>query len=195
LVLIFIVVANIGKGFLDYTNGTTYEGDWQDDRRHGVGTYTSPTEQYVGEWVNDDYEGQGCLTFVNGSKYEGQFKRGKFFGIGTLSWPHGPLEKYEGEWAAGKFDGKGVLTFRNQCIYSGTFKRGKIHGHGILTSTCLSKIDGRWQNGSLNGKASFFSSTSDGKLSGECVNNIITAPKQAAFEVAPNLPLFSIPDL
>ena len=39
-----------------------YEGQWQDDRRHGSGTFFhADGSRYEGEWVNGRKEGKGVL--------------------------------------------------------------------------------------------------------------------------------------
>ena len=50
---------------------------------------------YVGEWTEDKITGQGVLEGDNG-KYEGQFLNGKFNGRGRFTFPDGDI--YEGEW-------------------------------------------------------------------------------------------------
>ena len=49
----------------------------------GSTTYANG-EWYVGEFVNDQRNGQGSLTLVNGDKYVGKFKDDKIHGLGTL---------------------------------------------------------------------------------------------------------------
>ena len=45
-----------------YPDGTTYEGEWKDGKRHGHGVWTRlDGTMYVGEWENDKPQGQGTL--------------------------------------------------------------------------------------------------------------------------------------
>jgi hypothetical protein len=39
-------------------------------KRHGVGTYKSGDNEYVGEWKDDAMDGQGKFTFASGAVYE-----------------------------------------------------------------------------------------------------------------------------
>jgi hypothetical protein len=43
--------------------GGVYEGEWQDNKRHGQGTCTSADgDEYKGEWRDDNWHGQGTYT-------------------------------------------------------------------------------------------------------------------------------------
>ena len=51
------------------------EGEWSTGtdgvmKRHGVGTYKSGDNEYVGEWKDDAMDGQGKFTFASGAVYE-----------------------------------------------------------------------------------------------------------------------------
>ena len=63
-----------GIGTYTYINGDTYEGEWSNNLRHGQGTYTYADSgaKYVGGWVNGRREGVGELIFAN-YKYKGNF--------------------------------------------------------------------------------------------------------------------------
>ena len=63
-----------GIGTYTYINGDTYEGEWSNNLRHGQGTYTFADSgaKYVGGWVNGRREGVGELIFAN-YKYKGNF--------------------------------------------------------------------------------------------------------------------------
>jgi hypothetical protein len=39
-------------------------------KRHGVGTYKSGDNEYVGDWKDDAMDGQGKFTFASGAVYE-----------------------------------------------------------------------------------------------------------------------------
>jgi len=71
---------------------------------HGFGTYTYgkksqfPGDVYVGQFKNDEREGQGTYYFTNkpfaGDVYEGQWKNSLMHGKGTYTWQNG--EKLSG---------------------------------------------------------------------------------------------------
>ena len=56
-----------GTGRFDYQNGAIYEGDWRDNRKHGIGKWidTDRLSLYDGEWENDQKHGRGA--FIEGS--------------------------------------------------------------------------------------------------------------------------------
>ena len=78
-----------------YTNGV-YEGDYKDNVRHGVGTYTwDDGSIYEGEWKDDERTGFGNLKTENFT-YSGLFKNGKYNGVGTIEFKNG--NKFYGYW-------------------------------------------------------------------------------------------------
>ena len=105
---------------------------------------------YFGQFLNDKPHGFGTLIEVNGDKYIGQWSNGEINGQGTYIW--GPkskknLVKYSGEWKNGKMIGFGKLTFSDGAIYIGEFLKNKMHGQGILISSTKEKQFGEWRNG------------------------------------------------
>ncbi len=43
-------------------DGESYEGDWQDDKRNGLGVYKGADgSSYVGEWQDNKRNGEGVL--------------------------------------------------------------------------------------------------------------------------------------
>lgn len=60
--------------------------------RNGVGTHTSSDgTTYQGQWMNDKMHGVGRIQFPGGASYEGNFKENKFHGSGHYTWPNGSL--------------------------------------------------------------------------------------------------------
>jgi len=118
-----------GQGTYSFPDGSSYEGDWKDDKYyegeyHGQGTYTYPDgRMYVGEFKDGEKNGQGTYTYPYGNKYVGEYKDGEKNGQGTYSFPDG--EKYEGEFKDDKRNGQGTLTYPNGEKYVGEFKDGK----------------------------------------------------------------------
>ena len=69
------------------------------------------TQQYMGEWKDNQWEGKGTLEKADGSRYVGEWLAGKRHGIGTLWQRHkdGSLRKvFSGHWANDKFGGRGA---------------------------------------------------------------------------------------
>ena len=59
-------------------NGDKYDGEWQDDNKHGHGTYTRANgNKYEGEFRNDKINGHGTFTLANKDKYEGEWQDNK----------------------------------------------------------------------------------------------------------------------
>lgn len=56
-----------GTGVLTLPNGDTYSGDFENGRRHGVGTFC--TDTYKGLWRENKFHGLGTLHFVTGEMY------------------------------------------------------------------------------------------------------------------------------
>ena len=92
---------------ITYPDGSTYVGDWQNNKMHGSGIL-----------ISKDF------------KYEGEFKYGKATGIGKAIYKNG--SNYEGLFQNGKINGKGKLIYFNGDVYEGEFKDGLKHGNGCF---------------------------------------------------------------
>lgn len=62
-----------GWGRMYYEDGSVYEGEWYDDKRHGQGMFrTADENRYEGEWQDDKKHGHGKYYFLDkGQVYEG----------------------------------------------------------------------------------------------------------------------------
>jgi hypothetical protein len=57
-----------------HVNGSSYTGNWLDDKSNGYGVFKKEGYEYAGQWVNDAQQGTGIETwFDNGCKFEGTF--------------------------------------------------------------------------------------------------------------------------
>lgn len=137
----------------------TYKGDWQNDSRHGVGTFHDEAGLvFSGEWVDDKRHGRGVWHLPRGVKFEGEWEdderledRGEFKfpnddsyegdwdsvrhlreGVGTCRFANG--DHYEGEWSDDVMSGRGVMTYENGIVYDGEWEGGERHGEGVCTS-------------------------------------------------------------
>ena len=70
------------KNGLLYTwkNGSTYVGEWKDDKKNGQGKYiygkgNGEGDKYEGEWKDDKKNGQGTYFFPDGGKLVGEFRK------------------------------------------------------------------------------------------------------------------------
>lgn len=69
------------KDIYTYPDGTTYDGEWDGNNRHGFGVWVRPDgTRYEGEWKNNKPSGQGTLTYPDGRKKTGEWANGKFVG-------------------------------------------------------------------------------------------------------------------
>ncbi|PCJ24866.1 MAG: hypothetical protein COA96_08510 [SAR86 cluster bacterium] len=90
-----------GRGTYWNGTGSLYIGQWRDDERNGQGTYfhnlprwgenehsefwmKENTENYSGEFVDDNYQGKGIYRWADGRKYDGSFFANNKHGSGTF---------------------------------------------------------------------------------------------------------------
>lgn len=82
--------------------GETYDGEWRQGLRHGVGTiHRSGTVVYQGEFLGDLRDGVGDGVGKDGSRYVGQWREGKMHGRGHMYEAGEGGQDYEGEWERG----------------------------------------------------------------------------------------------
>jgi len=157
---------------------SSYEGEYKDGLRHGVGThYYTSGDKYLGEWEHGVQTGKGVFTYSDGSTHRGYYKGGVYNGSGRFTHPDGT--KYKGNFLEGEFHGKGVLTLPDGEKYDGMWDNGKKCGYGKLTTLdgkeCIGEFknnlqhgngkmtlpdgtiyDGIWKNGQMNGLGKLF---------------------------------------
>ncbi|MDB4046453.1 trypsin-like peptidase domain-containing protein, partial [Amylibacter sp.] len=151
-------------GLFEYDNGDKYVGEWQNDDKHGHGTYTyGPNSQwagdkYVGNYRDGNSNGQGTYTFGPnsqwaGDKYVGEFKDSSYGGQGTYIHANG--NKYIGEFKGSKRNGKGTFIWANGNKYIGEFKDDKKNGKGSFIWVSGDKYVGDYKNGKWNGQGTY----------------------------------------
>ncbi|KAJ6648450.1 Junctophilin-3 [Pseudolycoriella hygida] len=91
-------------------NGSSFEGQWQNGRRHGLGVETRGRWIYRGEWTSGSKGRYGVRQSATSTA------------------------KYEGTWAGGLQDGYGSETYADGGSYQGQWQGGKRHGYGVRTS-------------------------------------------------------------
>ena len=124
------------KGIMYYKNGSKYEGQWRNDKKHGRGVFISQNYnnpkligiKYEGEFNNDKIEGYGVGKYTSGDRYEGEWKNNKQYGRGVLIYKEGG--KYIGEWKNGKLNGNGIYYLKNGERFEGKFIDDKYNGYG-----------------------------------------------------------------
>jgi hypothetical protein len=131
-----------GIGSLTYHNDRSYEGEWKNDERDGLGKIITGVdsdgmkETYEGEFKNDTPNGVGVMK-IDRSLYEGEFvngnpERGKCTIRGN---------EYEGDFNYDTdhgygltFHGFGVFKIARRGVYEGTFEYNHKHGYGTFTT-------------------------------------------------------------
>ncbi len=115
--------------------GDKYVGEFRDDDFNGQGTYTFANgDKHTGEYRDGKPNGQGTYTYVDGDKYVGEFRDDDFNGQGTfyyLADDDFKGDKYSGEYKDGKPDGQGTYTFADGRRDVGAFKDGVLNGYAI----------------------------------------------------------------
>jgi hypothetical protein len=136
-----------GPVICNYADGGKYQGEWQDGKRHGIGTYISPTgTRYEGEWKDNGASGHGVCHYADGMKYDGQFESGERHGKGVLISPVG--DRYEGEFKNDFAHGEGVYTWGDGVRSEGEFREGNpwnVLGYDEYGEICGLFVDGKVQ--------------------------------------------------
>ena len=136
-----------GPVICNYADGSEYQGEWQDGKRHGTGTYISPTgTRFEGEWENDEASGHGVCHYADGMKYDGQFEGGERQGKGILLSPEG--DRYEGQFENDLVHGEGIYTWGDGVRSEGEFREGKpwnVIGYDENNEICGAIVDGKLQ--------------------------------------------------
>ncbi|MEX0960412.1 MAG: hypothetical protein WDZ63_14120 [Burkholderiales bacterium] len=106
--------------------------DWSGGCRNGFADGEGVLEWYVGDRLEERYEGQmksgyaeGEGTYVSrdGARYSGEWKQSKQHGRGTAQDPDGG--SYEGEWRDGRPDGWGVYRAPTGEVLEGQWRNGE----------------------------------------------------------------------
>ncbi|GAB1290450.1 Radial spoke head 10 homolog B [Apodemus speciosus] len=131
-------VYNIKKGWgiRCYKSGNIYEGQWENNMRHGEGRmrWLTTNEEYTGHWEKGIQNGFGTHTWflkrIPNSQYPlrneyiGAFVNGFRHGQGKFYYASGAV--YEGDWVSNKKQGRGRMTFKNGRVYEGLFSNDHI---------------------------------------------------------------------
>ncbi|OMJ65261.1 hypothetical protein SteCoe_38668 [Stentor coeruleus] len=158
-----------GKGIMHYQDGSTYKGDWKDNKRHGKGIYTSNNGSYfIGKWecdkkifgvtsvdpdtlyyysndeISSEYQPPGI------EEYTGGYENGIRYGKGTCKYANGDV--YKGNWENGKKHGEGKFEWPNKQSYKGNWEWDEIEGEGTLKMPDGSKYTGSFCKGIYHGK-------------------------------------------
>jgi hypothetical protein len=76
----------LGVGACTWEDGSTYQGDWVQDKRHGNGIFnTAEGHKYEGAFVNDVKHGAGRLSYKNGEVIEGTWENDRLNGLADVT--------------------------------------------------------------------------------------------------------------
>tara|TARA_B100000242_G_scaffold275552_1_gene230710 strand:+ start:275 stop:958 length:684 start_codon:yes stop_codon:yes gene_type:complete len=90
-----------GEFIYIWKSGTTYEGYFKDDEKHGYGKLTSSDGSiFEGNFKDDVKHGYGKMTWADDATYEGNYKDNVKHGYGKMTWADGAT--YEGNWYQGE---------------------------------------------------------------------------------------------
>jgi hypothetical protein len=132
-----------------YSDGSRYEGEWKQNKRHGQGLMHYPDGETVfGQWENDQYladwstmtfdgdtatmrncndvycaTGVGKFRYKDGSRFIGEFNKGIPEGRGTLLYANG--DRFEGGWKEHAPHGRGVMYYKSGKIVGAIWDFGK----------------------------------------------------------------------
>jgi len=141
------------------------------------------TQQYLGEWKDNQWHGKGTLEKADGERYVGDWVEGQRHVAGTL-WkrkPDGTLRKiywgqwqnnlqsgrgqinyedssdvYVGEWQQGQRSGVGICTYGDGGVYEGEWLHDKRHGFGVFDYKSGDHFEGLWVEDKKEGKGVHF---------------------------------------
>lgn len=172
-----------GRGVMLMATGEKYDGEFDDDTRHGVGLcFWQNGDLYVGQWRVDMMSGRGCYYYGTGVRYAGEFDDGRRHGAGRQVWPdgstyngnferglrsgHGVLQlkrqrgkmspgSYDGQWREGEMEGFGTYVGKEDCSYEGQFQSNRFHGQGTLRLPSGDIYKGTFVNGMREGEGEY----------------------------------------
>ena len=144
-----------GKGVQEWTDGTYYEGYWDNDKANGKGRLIHANGNvYEGDWKDDNKHGRGVFIYADGAKYEGTWEYDKKHGKGIEVWSNGA--KYYGDYFNGQKNGRGIYTYANGDVFNGEFQENNVHGYGTLFYNDGRKFIGLWKESKMHGKGIFY---------------------------------------
>lgn len=188
-------------------DGSTYEGEYKNDQKHGTGTFTHKVDGsvYTGSWLDDKRAGQGTLKSGTGSSTvttEGSWMDnsldtssaiftladGSVFEFAVVDssgkvtsgkLKHKDGETYEGAFnSSGKKNGKGLWIGADGSKYEGEYKDDLRHGAGEYHYPDGGVFKGNWKSDMPDGKGEFFDK------SGKVVTGTWSKGKLSTYTVA-----------
>ena len=88
---------------------------------HGFGIFNhTDGSSYEGQWINDKNEGEGKEIWPDGTKFEGSYKEGVKHGFGIFVWSNNC--SYKGNFYNNAMDGIGCYRWADGREYNGSWK-------------------------------------------------------------------------
>lgn len=142
-------VVKHGYGVYKDSEGNTYEGNWNLDKKQGYGKQTfkgnGKIEDTMSTGKDNSIESKFGPDFTKvGGTYEGTYEDGKFNGFGKFTYHEGSY--YEGTWKQGKIDGIGTFYGSDGSVYTGEWKQNQKNGKGVYKDAQNKVLDGIWEN-------------------------------------------------
>jgi len=61
-----------------YSNGSRYDGEWRDQKKHGEGILTMANgDTFIGKWLENTEHGSGVFVAASGAKERREYKDGQ----------------------------------------------------------------------------------------------------------------------
>jgi hypothetical protein len=144
-----------GRGRIVNIQGDYYEGELENDKANGFGKYISADGvSYIGYWENDKQQGRGEEIYPDGSRFEGQFVNGDKQGRGKFMWQDG--SNYEGNFTKNVIQGKGKYRWKDGRIFKGDWVNNKMEGFGVFIWPDGKKYIGMYKDDKKSGDGVFF---------------------------------------
>ena len=142
-----------------YNTGSTYNGEWLKNQKHGYGCKVwSNGNKYQGDWCLGKRNGTGTLWVMKQKKlrkqYTGGWKDDQRHGYGVYYGKDG--SKYEGDWVEGRRQGGGTLRYPNGDVYRGQFAKNSRSGFGTIRYGSGDEYQGEWVNDLKDGSGRYF---------------------------------------
>ena len=133
-------------GFFCYPEGMRYEGEWQDDKPHGIGVMTWPqlSGHYTGQYKGGKRDGWGSITFSDKSVWQGEWREDKLV-HGSYTWLQSG-RTYSGDWDGLHRHGYGSYRWPDGSEFIGLWMHDKRHGWGVYVWPDGARYEGEWQD-------------------------------------------------
>jgi len=154
-----IEIFSAGVISVSWRDGTTYKGQWRDNKMHGNGKMfysiidKGEQEQATNNQIVPEQTNVGTMFTKDGFKYFSTFKNHHPNKTNSLS-NKSELVYYDGVWKDGKQSERGTTVWKNGSKYHGMWEKGQRNGGGLMKYEKDNYFDnyfGNWVNDKFNG--------------------------------------------